>query len=355
MSIIDAFPYPWHLPEARELHIVLSQLYPSSKGATFAAQQAGIDVGLLFTDQAPYMVWKDILDLGATAAKNRPLVERARDQNPNNPRRPFLEALLASKPPIRDSEPRGDLGAPNFVKGSDEVFEPEALLFHDDLMLPVGRLTWLIDVLQRLRTLAPAVCRLEVSNGADTQRGTGFRIGPNLLLTNWHVLTFLGAPATNVTAEFGYEDDGKGGGLSATAVACDASTIKTDQANDWGVIQVSQPIADSIPVLKLSEAAVPQQGQPAFIVQHPGGERKRVAYVRNQVTFADDRVVHYLSDTQAGSSGSPVFNDAGRLIALHHAGGRPQEVAGKPPLAKNEGIRISAVIQGLTTAGIALA
>ncbi len=354
MSVVDTFPYPWHLPDGRELHVVLSQLYPSSRAALFAAQQAGLDAGLLFSEQPPYMVWKDILDLSATAAKTRTIVERARDQHPTNPRRQFLEALLALQSPVRDSEPRGEFGAPDFVKGTDEVFEPEALLFHDDLTLPIGRVKWLIDVLGRLQTLAPAVCRLEVTRNGVKQRGTGFRIAPELLLTNWHVLTFLGTAATAVTAEFGFEDDGQGGGLASTAISCDVATVKTNKANDWGVITVSTPLSDDIPILEISEAVAPQNGMPAFIVQHPGGERKRLAYVRNQITFFNDRVVHYLSDTQGGSSGSPVFDEAGRLVALHHAGGRPQEVAGKPPLAKNEGIRISAVAQGLADAGIAV-
>jgi hypothetical protein len=79
--------------------------------------------------------------------------------------------------------------------------------------------------------------------------------------------------------------------------------------------------------------------------------RKRVAYVRHQITYFDDRVVHYLSDTQVGASGSPVFDEAGRLVALHHAGGRPQQVAGQLPVKKNEGIRICRIATDLRAAG----
>ena len=88
-------------------------------------------------------------------------------------------------------------------------------------------------------------------------------------------------------------------------------------------------------------------GEASYILQHPLGDRKRLGFVRNTVTDYNERVVHYLTDTQQGSSGSPVFNSEGGLVALHHAGGRPQEALGKAPVRKNEGIRISRVLAGL--------
>jgi hypothetical protein len=348
---IDTFPYPWHEPDAQELHATLCQIYPTPKGALFVAERAGLDPATLFPDQAVFFLWRDILTASATAAKTRALVQLVFDLNASNPRRPFLSALLESRPRVVDRELRDANNAPLFIKGSDAVSETEALLFLDDLTLAIGRMGWLIGVLQRLVSIAPAVCKMTVESVGAKQFGTAFRIAEDLLLTNWHVLLYFGPP-TAITAEFGYDDDGMGGGLASMAVPCDVASVVTDRTDDWGVVRVSRPLPGSIPVLKLSEAVTPTRQAPAFVIQHPGGDRKRVAYVRNQVTDLDDRVVHYLSDTQSGSSGSPVLNDGGRLIALHHAGGTPQEVAGKPPLKKNEGIRIERVIAGLKAAGI---
>jgi V8-like Glu-specific endopeptidase len=215
--------------------------------------------------------------------------------------------------------------------------------------IQIGRVPGLIATLQRLVALAPAVCRLVVDVNGLGKHGTGFRIGPDLLLTNWHVLhrTDNDTRATAVTAEFGYEDDGSGGVIAPTVIPCDVESIVSNKADDWAVIHVKQSLADAWPVAKLSESVAPTLSAAAYIIQHPGGERKRVGFVRNQVSFFDDRVVHYLTDTQAGSSGSPVFDGQGRLIALHHAGGRPQEVVGRAPMRKNEGIRISRIIDGL--------
>lgn len=354
-AVVDRLSYPFSEPIAQELHLALCRLYPTSKAAMYMAGNVGLNTFTINPEQAPLFVWMDVLNAGAVAGRNRALVTLARDQQASSPLAPLLDAVLADAPVALDRQPRKPDGSPKFLKGSDAVTEKEALLFHDDLTLAIGRIPWLIGVLGMLKELGPGVCKLQVARFNSSQKGSGFRIGHDLLLTNEHVLQIEGLPPTSITAEFGYEDDGEGGVVASTAIPCDVASVIWNFEDDWAIVRVKEALPKRVPALKLSEAVDPVQGSPAFVIQHPGGERKRIAYVRNDITDFDDQVVHYLSDTQYGSSGSPVLNDKGQLVALHHAGGSPQEAAGKPPLQKNEGIRIPRVVEGLKKLGIEFA
>jgi hypothetical protein len=64
----------------------------------------------------------------------------------------------------------------------------------------------------------------------------------------------------------------------------------------------------------------------AFIIRHAA---KKLSSVRNIILNFNGQVVHYLTDTQEGSSGAPVFNEEGLLIAIHHAGGLAVKFAGR--------------------------
>jgi V8-like Glu-specific endopeptidase len=350
-KLLDDCPFPWAQPLASPLHLTLTQLHPTAKAAMLLAALADLDITLVNPDQPPYFVWSDLLDLAGRQGLTRSLVQTVHDRlAATNPRRGFLADLLANQPAAADAEPRRGDGAPLFVSGAiDAVSDPEALLYRDDLTILVGKVPVLIATLQRLATSAQGVSKLTVQIPGATQYGTAFRVGPDWLLTNWHVLhdNTTGNPATAVSAEFDYDDDGRGGVMTPVPVRCDPASIVADRADDWAVIRTAERLRPEWTLLAMSGAADPVVGGAAYIIQHPAGGRKRIGFVRNQVSDFDARVVHYLTDTQEGSSGAPVFDEGGRLIALHHAGGRPQEVLGKPPVKKNEGIRIPRVLAGL--------
>jgi endonuclease G len=82
-------------------------------------------------------------------------------------------------------------------------------------------------------------------------------------------------------------------------------------------------------------------GEYVSIVQHPSGAPKVVAIRENRVNDVFDEFIHYATDTEPGSSGSPVFNDGWKLVALHHAG--VPDPNDSTRYVANEGIRISSI------------
>ena len=242
-ALLDTAPFPWAEPLASMLHQTLGQLHPTAKAAGLLAAQAGLDVTLVNLDQPPFYVWSDLLTLAAQQGRTRDLVEKVHDRLlSTSPRRGFLAELLADRfPPIdADSEP-GPAPPPRF---SDDVPDSEALLYRDDLTFPIGRVPALIATLQQLAAAALGVCKLTVQIGVVVKYGTGFRVGPAWLLTNWHVLhdRSTGRPAQAVSAEFGYDDDGRGGLQAAVPILCNPATIVTDREDDWAVIQAAEPL-----------------------------------------------------------------------------------------------------------------
>ena len=75
------------------------------------------------------------------------------------------------------------------------------------------------------------------------------------------------------------------------------------------------------------------------IIQHPQGRKKEVVVQQNELNDVHTNVIHYFSDTDYGSSGSPVFDNKWDLMALHHAR--------NPAESANEGIRIDKIVADL--------
>jgi V8-like Glu-specific endopeptidase len=358
-DIFDAISYPFHLPEAQQLHAVLMPLYPTVASAVLAAQRSGLDTYEIYTEQSVSMVWSEVLRQATAQGLLRKLITDIHGRtNASSPAQAFFEKILRGRTFATEPTMATDReGATIFLKGSNTISEPEALLYKDDLSIQIGKVRGLINTLETLLFYSPSVCKLSADFNGQQLSGTGFRISAAYLLTNWHVLHHpqTGVAANAVNAEFGYEDDGAGGFAAGRNLRCDSRSILTSRSDDWAIIKVEEPMDEAWPIIDLHSAMEPATTSSAYIIQHPLGERKRLAFVRNQVSGFNERTVHYLTDTSQGSSGAPVFNEAGKLIALHRAGGIPQEVTGKPPIVKNEGIRIARIVAGLQAEGFTVA
>ncbi|MEU4445451.1 effector-associated domain EAD1-containing protein [Actinosynnema sp. NPDC050801] len=270
MNPLDAFQYPFDDRVAQQLHRTLTTLYPKSQAVQLVARQAGLDMAQIDSEQPPTYLWMDALTQAAAEGRTRALVTAASKALADvNPAKPFLADLLADRPTRLSSEPVSATGQPVF---DDHVTEPEALLYQDDLTIQIGRVPGLTTTLERLVAVAPAVCLLNVWVGGDEQYGTGFRIGEDLLLTNWHVLhnSETDAAAATVTAEFGFEDDGRGGIVGATQILCDATDVVSDKDDDWAVIRMTTPLDERWPIIIPSRSVAPAKDGQAFVVQPPG-------------------------------------------------------------------------------------
>lgn len=343
VAFLDSFPFPFNTPAGQELWRTLAGLVPAPLDAIALAEKFDVDPLDLPINVTPRQLWNVILQKTAAKGTTADLVKDVLAQNPRNRKAAFLKDLIDDKAVVVSPEP---------MAGFDPtVTAPEALLFTDDLTMAAGRVPNLIGTLQCLFKLAASVCLLRVENAFGGFTGTGFRIGSDLVLTNHHVLFPENTKAATVQVDFGFDVDTKGTSLSVVSLAGDTSTIAADLADDWGVIRVANMNTD-IPMIDLSTAAVPSDGDRAFIVQHPDGQQKRLGFVRNMVTAVTMDRIQYLTDTQPGSSGAPVFDERCRLIALHHRGGTPTQKTGKAPLTKNQGVRISRVVAGLAAQNI---
>jgi hypothetical protein len=86
------------------------------------------------------------------------------------------------------------------------------------------------------------------------------------------------------------------------------------------------------------------------VIGHPSGRGLSLSV--NELLDHQSPRIHYRTATEGGSSGSPVFNQEWKLIALHHAGGQSvPKLNGKDgSYQANEGILIGAIRQSIEQA-----
>lgn len=231
-------------------------------------------------------------------------------------------------------------------QGTQDASQLEALIAGVSSLLP-------ISYLERGLQVARSVARIVRADGA---RGTGFLTPNNLLITNHHVL-HTPSEAAGAVVEFNYQktmDDNDAPVSTYTLVPAEGfvtSPIEIEGGDDWTAVRVLGDPAATWGTLPLRRADPQVRGR-ALIIQHPGGGPKQIALDHSVIAAVSPKRVQYLTDTLEGSSGSPVFNLDWQVIAVHHKGGELPDLINKKVYARNQGIHINMVMDGLATAGI---
>lgn len=242
--------------------------------------------------------------------------------------------------------------------------------------------TWF---LQRGADLRRTVAKIQAQSPMGKKMlGTGFLVGPGLLLTNAHVLDWsdmgenpLDEIVGSSLAIFDFEDqpDGSPGPTAAFRLAPDRLLLSSPwDAYDYVLIAVEPFSTDGKTSIEqygfnrlTADLGKVAKGEPVFIIQHPQGGPKQVVLSDNRIVERNDASPYliYEADTDSGSSGSPVFNRQWEVVALHHSPqiGRDQDghilarnggvwdretgSAQVQFLELNEGIRISKIVNDL--------
>ncbi len=221
---------------------------------------------------------------------------------------------------------------------------------------------WAIQLIKTVRR----VCRIEQ---AGVGSGTGFLVGPDVLLTCYHVLeeAIQGRRrGDTVSLRFDYHlsegnlREGKvvrllgdfadwhldsSAKLDDTAELADTPATRLDSL-DHALVRLAEPIGlqpifaegPSRGWIRVQEdAPMSALEDPVAIVQHPRGEAAKLAVDTRSVQAVYDTRIRYTTNTDPGSSGSPCFDLKWGLIALHHFGD-----PNRPPRF-NQGIVMNAI------------
>jgi len=222
----------------------------------------------------------------------------------------------------------------------------------------------LIDPVQwrvNMAAVEERVCRIKIKG---LPAGTGFLVGKEAVITNWHVVKPVkegtsGYTPADVTLQFGYKRLENGEDLSPGVEYILVKTadwlldfspyskidLESDPKSDlpdpgeldYALLRVdgapgaaklgAKPSTDpnAAPRGWIAAPSVPypfQPDTPLMIMEHPKGAPLKYQQANNgveSVNANNTRVRHRLT-TDKGSSGSPMFDQKWNLVALHHSG-----------------------------------
>jgi hypothetical protein len=234
---------------------------------------------------------------------------------------------------------------------------------------------------ETMARLEGQVCRVEW-NGQGL--GTAFLVGPDVVLTNHHVAEVaINDPSRAGALRFrfdhrvlatGQRSDGTLVGLAGSNWLLDHSPCSaaeldrrpddppspTEDELDHALLRLARPIGGD-PLMAGTDAeprgwvAVPSAppvlavGDPVLILQHPEAAPLKLAADTSGVlgANANGTRLRYATNTERGSSGSPVFDLHWKLAALHHYGDPLQGQA-----LYNQGVPIAAIRDRLRRRGL---
>jgi S1-C subfamily serine protease len=230
-----------------------------------------------------------------------------------------------------------------------------------------GEGTFSLDTLKRLVDACASIA--VVCNARGERLGTGFLVagdtfglGPEpVFVTNAHVLGDTVASAIRPgDARVSFEVESAAarqpvfhpvGPILFSSQPGDLGVRSaTNDALDVTIARLHTPAAALTPLATAAALPLVEARSRAYVVGHPRGGGLQIALHDSHLIDIDDdeRLLHYRTPTDPGSSGSPVFNAAWEVIGLHHAGSAATpRLHGTGTYEANEAIALGAIARKL--------
>lgn len=387
MVWFDELPLDFTRAETREAERLLVTAYPTNMAALTLAQDAGLDLAQLNQMVQVKFLIRDILTKARQSDRLLQIVVEVLSDPSQQAIHDRLNRLIAGheatvaaaalqrKPSIATLAM-----LPSSLEvwgGKDPAARPLASAGLENIVNAAAGFADIAVFRQGLAEAEVRTARIEIGGKA---KGTGFLVGESLLLTNWHVVK---NGVDGAIARFDHKvlpggtvaSKGRSVPLASKWLEAhsphDSDSVEISDEGprtgtwDFALVRLAQPVASQgIGPEPLVANAEPRgyfelvgtpydfdPAEPLLIVGHPDARPTQLSYaspsgVRHTLHLSR---IRYQTNTEAGSSGSPVFNREWRVVALHHVGG-PTSHAGEfnPQTGDfNQGIAIAAIVSNL--------
>lgn len=370
-------PQPdWTQPGPHKALRVFSSAYEERHAIAHVVRSAGLDWSRAPGGTASaWEIWQ--WALGHAAARGKVLDLAAVALNDSNVEaiHPSLVSLLGDQLVVAARHHAVRFGVAGDTRGARRLLESLDGAVTDPPDEPVGTLqgitaasTGFDSPRQYIQAVHDAINRTAMIEIGGRPAGTGFLVGPDVLLTAAHVFDAdqWPPPVTyGVAARFDFEDE-PGRAVAETGLTVEvtdflAGSLPTEReaagytARDWNapmdrldfaLVRLARPVGGEAGPggvrgwYRLAEATpyAFEHSPLYFIVQHPLGQSQRVSFIKSPPTVngfdpARRTRIRYRANTLQGSSGSPIVDFRGVLVGVHHFG----------QSTVNQGVPVSAI------------
>ena len=314
----------------------------------------------------------DVIRLSERQGWTMNLVAAARAENPGNAKLMLIADELGLTPELAYTEGDGE-GTTTVESPKKSALQRMIDGSNSQLDIAVWR--------ENLGKVETQTCSIEIGT---KHQGTGFLLGPSVIMTNYHVMKPVidgDASPTDVRIRFDFKRTEGGSVISSGTLfelesddewlidhsqysdadlqGVEENDSKPDEL-DYALLRVADepgasPLGGNLNAEPRGWIEVPStphefvEKQALFIVQHPDGKPMKLAIDSNAITGVNEKGtrVRYRTNTEHGSSGSPCFDQEWNLVALHHSG--DLEVVPN----WNQGIPFSKIVALLEERGLA--